>query len=96
MIDYEKRLVEVDEVLKHLPDEEFRRIPQDIIQTIRENKHKSYQWEYDNHKKVTEKNLPNDTVAILSYLNTEFILTNEQKALMHQIHDFNENKNSKF
>ena len=57
MIDYEKRLVEVDEVLKHLPDEEFRRIPQDIIQTIRENKHKSYQWEQLLYYPISIQNL---------------------------------------
>ena len=67
MIDYKKRFVEVDEILKN----------------------------YDKSKKITAQNLHRDTIAILSYINTEFILENEQKMLMRKIHYFNELKNKK-
>ena len=37
MIDYKKRFVEVDEILKKLPIEEFNKIPKNLIRIIREN-----------------------------------------------------------
>lgn len=95
MIDYKKRFVEVDEILKNLPQEEFNKIPSYLITLIRENKDFNYKWNYDKSKKITSQNLHIDTIAILAYINTEFILENEQKMLMRKIHYFNEMKNKK-
>lgn len=92
MIDYKKRFVEVDEILKKLPEKEFNKIPNDLIRVIRENKEFNYRWNYDKSKKITAQNLHRDTVAVLAYINTEFILENEQKMLMRKIHYFNETK----
>ena len=79
MIDYKKRFVEVDEIIKNLPKKDFSKIPKDLIDLIRKNKDSEYIWKYDNNKKLEEHNLHKDTVAILSYLNTEFILESNQK-----------------
>lgn len=95
MIDYKKRFVEIDEILKHLPEEDFYKIPNDLIKLIKENKDSNYSWNYDENKKITSQNLHRDTIAILAYINTEFILENEQKMLMRKIHYFNEIKNKK-
>lgn len=95
MIDYKKRFVEVDEILKNLPQEEFNKIPSCLIRLIKENKDFNYRWNYDKSKKITSQNLHRDTIAILAYINTEFILENEQKMLMRKIHYFNEMKNKK-
>lgn len=95
MIDYKKRFVEVDEILKNLPEEEFNKIPSNLIKLIRENKDSNYRWNYDKSKKITVQNLHRDTIAILAYINTEFILENEKKMLMRKIHYFNELKNKK-
>lgn len=51
MIDYKKRFVEVDEILKNLPEEEFNKIPSNLIKLIRENKDSNYRWNYDKSKK---------------------------------------------
>ena len=95
MIDYKKRFVEVDEILKNLPQEEFNKIPSYLIRLIKENKDFNYRWNYDKSKKITSQNLHRDTIAILAYINTEFILENELKMLMRKIHYFNEMKNKK-
>ena len=92
MIDYKKRFVEVDEILKKLPIEEFNKIPKNLIRIIRANKDLNYIWKYDNSKKITAQNLSIDTIAILSYINTEFILPYEKRMLMRKIHYFNEMK----
>ncbi len=92
MIDYNKRLVEVDEILNYLSEEDLLKIPEDIKRLIKENKDKEYVWNYDETKPLEEQNLDRDTIAILSYLNMEYLLDEEQKKLMQQIYESNESK----
>ena len=92
MIDYKKRFVEVDVILKNLPEKDFNKIPNDLIRLIRENKDLNYKWDFDKSKKITDQHLHKDTIAILAYINTEFILENEKKMLMRKMHHFNEMK----
>ena len=79
MIDYNKRLVEVDEILNYLSEEDFLKIPEDVRNTIKENMDKQYVWKYDETKNLKEQNLNRDTIIILSYLNMEYLLNDEQK-----------------
>ena len=95
-MEYEKCLVEVEEVLNHLDISELEKIPKDIIQVITENKDKNYTWSYDETKSLLEQELDRGTIAILSYLNMEYLLSDEQKALMEELHRFNEKKASFF
>ena len=90
MIDYNKRLVEVDEILNYLSEEELMKIPEDIRQVIKENKDKEYTWNYNEEKLLKEQNVSRDTIAILSYLNMEYLLNEQQKELMNEIHRVNE------
>ena len=90
MVDYSKRLVEVDVILNHLNKENYDKIPEDIIKTIEENKDKDYIWEYDETKTLKEQGLNRDTIIFLSYINMEYLLTPEQKELMEEIHNNNE------
>ena len=92
MVDYNKRLVEVDEVLNYLSEEDLSKIPEDIRQIIKDNKDKEYIWKYDVSKELKDQNLNRDTIIILSYLNMEYLLNEEQKQLMQQIHELNEKK----
>ena len=95
-MEYEKCLVEVEEVLDHLDISELEKIPKDIIQVITEKKDKNYIWHYDETKSLLEQELNRGTIAILSYLNMEYLLSDEQKALMEELHRFNEKKASFF
>ena len=52
MIDYKKRFVEVDEIIKYLPKKEFSKIPSNLIDLIEKNKDSKYIWKYDNNKKL--------------------------------------------
>ena len=92
MIDYNKRLVEVDEILRYLSEEDLLKIPENVRQTIKDNKSKEYIWKYDETKPLKEQNVSRDTIAILSYLNMEYLLNDEQRRLMQQIHELNEKK----
>lgn len=92
MVDYNKRLVEVDEVLNHLSKENLDKIPEEIKNLIKENKDKDYVWHYDETKSLKDQNLNRDTIAFLSYLNMEYLLNDEQRRLMERIHEYNEQK----
>ena len=92
MTDLAKRLVEVDEVLKYLSIENLKKIPDDIKKIIREYKDNEYTWVYDENKELKDQNLPRDTIAILSYLNMEYLLNEEQREFMDKIHRLNEQK----
>ena len=73
MVDYNKRLVEVDEILKYLSEEDLMKIPEDIRQLVKENKDKEYTWQYDETKSLKDQNVSRDTIAFLSYLNMEYL-----------------------
>lgn len=92
MKEINKRLVEVDEVLGYLNTKELEKIPKEIRQMIKSNKDKNYIWKYDKSKKLKEQNLSRDTFAFLSYLNLEYLLNEEQKKIVKQMHMENERK----
>lgn len=92
MVDYNKRLVEVDEILNYLSEEDLLKIPEELRNTIKENKDKEYFWKYDETKPLKEQDVSRDTIAFLSYLNMEYLLNEKQKEFMQQLHELNEKK----
>ena len=86
-------LVEVDSVLYHLDPNELKKIPAEVRDAINEFKSLEYVWFYDESKPLLEQNLRRESIAMLSYLNTEYLLDEEQRKLMNQIHIVNEYKN---
>lgn len=91
-MDISKRLVEVDEILNYLSAEELNKIPEDIRAIIYENKDKDYIWNYDTSKQLKDQDVSNDTIAILSYLNMEYLLNEKQKDLMQKIYNLADSK----
>ncbi len=83
-------LVELDEVLNYLDEEEFQKLPSQLIESIKENKDKQYSWKYDESKNLDEQNLDRKTIAMLSYLNMKYFCNEEQRKLLEEIHKFNE------
>lgn len=91
-MEYTKCLVELDEVLKYLNTEELEKIPYEIRNAIKEKKDKNYVWNYDESKDLSDQNLNRKTIAMLSYLNMEYLLNDEQRMLMEKLHRLNEEK----
>ena len=89
-MDYKRRLVEVDEILNHLSEEYLLKIPREIRELIKMNKDQHYNWKYDETKELKDQDVSRDTIAILSYLNMEYLMNDEQKKLMQEIHILNE------
>lgn len=92
IIEYEKCLVELEEIFKYLKEEELTKIQYETRKAITEKKDKQYNWKYDESKPLNEQNLRRETIAMLSYLNMEYLLDKNKKAIMEDIHKFNEKK----
>lgn len=84
MEDISKRLVEVEYILKKLNDEYIRKIPKEIWNYIEENKDKSYKYNYDENKTLVEQKLSIDTISILTYINMEYLLAEQEKKEMEE------------
>ena len=85
-----KVLAEVYGILRHLSEENFNKIPKDVIKIIEENKDNDYIWEYDSNIPLKDHNISRDAIAVLSFINMEYLLNEEQRRLMEKIHLTNE------
>ena len=92
MIEYGKRFVEVEEVLNHLSRADYNKIPMDIKELIKNQKDKNYYWRYDESKTLENQKLHSDTIAIVSYICAEYLLSEKQKLFVNQIHSMNNKK----
>ncbi len=91
-MEYEKCLVQVYEILNHLEDEEIEKIPERIIKNIEEKMDKSYIWQYDETKSLEQQEIDRKATAILSYINMEYLLNDEERDVIEQLHKVNEEK----
>ena len=79
MKDINKRITEVEYILNKLETKYKDKIPNEIWKYIEENKDKDYIYNYDDKKELKENNLHVDTIAILTYLNMEYLLDEDEK-----------------
>lgn len=93
-IELTKRFTEVYEILKLLPTKEYEKIPKNVVDYIRENKNNDYVWKFNDSKKLYEQNLSKDTIAILSYINMEYLVNQKQKEFLKELYKFNDTKNN--
>lgn len=91
-MEYEKCLVQVYEILNHLDEEEIKKIPERVIKNIEDKMDKNYIWTYDETQDLTEQELARKTIAILSYINLEYLLNEEEKEILINMHEDNEEK----
>lgn len=85
MEDLNKRLVEVEYILKKLDDKYIKKIPQEIWDYIDINKDKNYVFNYYDNKSLAEQKLNIDTISILTYINMKYLISEEQKKEMKEI-----------
>lgn len=82
MKDLNKRLVEVEAVLERLEDKYKKKIPLEIWEYIKQNKDTTYDFYFDDNKPLENQKLNIDTIAMLTYINMEYLLNEEQKKEM--------------
>lgn len=72
-------LVEVSEILLNMDNEEFEKIPLEVLDYIEANKNSEYEWEYDKTLSIENQKISEYTLEILTYLCIEYILEGEEK-----------------
>src|SRR5699024_9189781 len=66
-----------------------------IIEYINENRNKEYVWNIDKNKKLYEQDLDENTIAILAYINMEYLVNKEQKQYLKKLYLYNDGKYEK-
>ena len=65
MTKYKDAYTEVYEILEQLDEEEYNKIPSNVITAIRENRNTEYEFELDEELELKEQELLPETKAIL-------------------------------
>ncbi len=85
MKELNKRLVEVETILKKLDENYINKIPTEIWDFIEKNKDDQYTFFYDDNIELLNQNLNIDTIAILSYINMQYLLDEKSKKEVEEI-----------
>lgn len=85
MVDVNKILVEVETILEKLDTNYKNKIPNELWEYIKQNKDKNYSFYYDENNSLINQKLNTDTVALLTYINMEYLLNENQKKDIKQI-----------
>lgn len=85
MSNFTKSLVEAEVLLNQLEPKYKNKIPNSFWKYVQENKDKNYQFYIDFSKTLENQNIMSDTVAILTYVNIEYLLNEEQKKFFKQM-----------
>ena len=71
---------EVYTILQELNEEEYNKIPSEVIKTIETNRNEEYEYELDDELELKEQPMLPETKAILFNLFRDYLATPEQKA----------------
>lgn len=79
MTKYKNAYTEVYEILEQLDEEEYSKIPSEVIKAIEENRNNEYEFDLDEDIELKEQELLPETKAILFNLFRDYLSTPEQK-----------------
>lgn len=85
MSNFSKSLVEAEVLLNQLDLKYKDKIPNSFWMYIKENKDKNYQFYIDFNKTLENQSIMSETIAILTYVNIEYLLNDKQKKYFKQI-----------
>lgn len=88
---YANAYSEVYEILKHLEDDEYSKIPAALIEVIEENRNINYQYILDENKSLSEQNMLEETKAILLNLFRDYLANPTQKYKIKKWQEENRN-----
>lgn len=84
---------EVYTILKELNEEEYNKIPPEVIETIEANRNKEYEYELDDELELKDQPMLPETKAILFNLFRDYLATPEQKAKIRRMQNEARQKN---
>ena len=84
-IEYRKAFTEILEILKYIPKSDYKKIPNKIIQTIKNNSENTYNFKIDTNKSLKEQNISNITKAIIENFYRDYWVTDiERKKIIQE------------
>ena len=84
---------EVYTILQELNEEEYNKIPLEIIETLKANMNKDYDYELDEEKELKEQPMLPQTKAILLNIFRDYLSTSEQKEKIIKMQNEERQKN---
>lgn len=82
---YARAYTEVLEILKHIPEDEFERIPKSEIQFYENNCDKNYRYEYNQDLEVDEQTISKEANAVIIALYMNYFANEKQKGIIEKI-----------
>ena len=87
-----KEYVEVLEILKYIPKEEYDKIPKEEIEIFEKLKDEDYNFKFDPSKEIGKQNISKNTYAIFIVLYMNYISTEVEKKKVQEILELNSRK----
>lgn len=84
---------EVNVVLQQLEEEEYNKIPVEVVEAIRENMNEEYKFKLDDELELKEQKLLPETKAILFNLFRDYLATPEQRKKIIKMQNDERQKN---
>ena len=81
---YADALAEVDVILDYLNEDDYNKIPKEVIEIIQEYKNEDYIFEYDETIELKDQKLLTETRAILYNFFRDYLATPEQSEKIKQ------------
>jgi len=76
---YKNAFTEVYEIINNLDNNDYNKIPKEVIQAIESNRNKEYEYFFDETIPLIEQNMLPETKAILFNFFRDYLSTKEQK-----------------
>lgn len=92
---YRNAFTEVNTILAYLDDEEYKKIPSELIDVISLNRNKGYFYEVNSNIALKEQQMLPETKAILFNLFRDYLATSKQKIKIIQYQIKERENNSK-
>ena len=84
---------EVYTILQDLNEEEYNKIPFEVVETIEKNRNEEYDYELDEELKLKDQQMLPETKAILFNLFRDYLATPEQKSKIIRMQNEERQKN---
>jgi len=81
-IEYANAYKEVLEILKYIPNEEYQKIPQNLIELFRDEANNNNDFKFDINKKINEQQISDKAKTILAILFRDYWATEEQREII--------------
>lgn len=85
---------EILEILKYLPDEDYKKIPKAEIDFFEQNNDKNYHFKFNENLSFEEQSILPETESIIVKLYRDYFCTNEQKITLDRILQINNEINN--